>query len=156
MPDYIPNPYDTYEPEESSFIDVDETTEVEIKINAEINVDADGYYDYTDTEYSWAKDPSTSSGDWYSDEYNVYLGNATDMVEYIDEMLSDVSNFPEVSGKYKVTGVATLVFNITGVEEDRSYFDNGNDYDSEIYTDDAEVNYDKKSSSITDIKFTRI
>lgn len=160
MADYIPNPYDTYEPEENTSIEADERVEIEIKLDTEISRDHTGYYDYADRTYQWAKNPDDPSGDWYSEEYHVFIGEPTDIVECIDEMLSTAPNFPESGGRYKVTGVATLVFDVTGIEESpREYFtDYGGDtvYDSEINTEYAEVEFNKEASSITDLKFIRI
>lgn len=161
MADYIPNPYDTYEPPENPNTQLgDEDTIIEININAEIIVDDKGYYEYTDESYSWAKDPNNPKGDWYDGEYNIYLGDPVEMVEHIDDIMIDSDEFPTVAGHYKVTGTANLAFNISGIEESpREYFtDYGGDtvYDSEIYTEYAEADFNKEASSITDLKFIRI
>lgn len=155
MADYIPNPYDTYEPEENTSIEADERVEIEIKLDTEISCDHTGYYDYTDRTYQWAKNPDDPSGDWYSEGYHVFIGEPNDIVERIDEMLLAAPNFPESGGRYKVTGVATLVFDVTGIEEYREYYAS-DEYDSVVYTDNTEVIFNKEASSITDLKFIRI
>lgn len=110
---------------------------VEIDIDCDIKIDSNGDYEYIDESYDWAK-PEYGKY-WESEEGNVYLGDATDMVEHIDDMLSEsgaLDNLKE--GIYHITGSADLVFYIEGLQWD----------DDEVYNETADATWDKSKSSL--------
>ncbi len=137
-------------PEDSSWDALDNYQAViDLVLDAIIFVDDTGNWEYEDNDYPWAKSDS-KRGDWYDEENNVYLGSKVDMVEKTDDLL--LKYIPERVGTYHISGDVKLVFDISGVEEkvtDSWYDENhGYDYDSEINTDFADVNYVESKSEI--------
>jgi hypothetical protein len=132
---------------------IDDSTEtVELYLDTNIIVDDDDW-DYQDESYAWMKDQS-DDGYFYSED-GVKLGDHLDFVEHVDELLVD--DLPQLSpGVYRITGDITLSFDITGVAYSRDYFADelhgGYDYDEELYLDDAQANFDKSASSISNLK----
>lgn len=126
---------------------------VEMPLDAIIFVDDDGNWDYEDEDYPWAKGDS-KNGDWYDEENNIYLGDKVDMVEKTDDLL--FKYIPARVGTYHISGNVKLLFDISGVEEkvtDAWYDeDHGYDYDSEINTDFADVDYIEEKSEIQNFK----
>lgn len=115
---------------------------VEIVIDCDIRIDSNGDYEYIDESYKWAK-PEYGKY-WESEEGNVYLGDAVDMVEHIDDLLDESAALDNLNGGlYHIIGYANLVFYIEGLQWD----------DGEVYneTADAAWNKDKSSLEITSI-----
>ena len=146
------------EPKELKQVD-NSIEEVEISLDKVIiTVDEDGGWDYEDESYPWAANPNNRHGDWYSEDYNVYLDDTTGVVEKFDEIVE--LYIPGYAGRYQISCNATLVYNVSGVEVDRDYFqDEDGDilYDGEeVYTDDAEVDFDSRNSFISNFKYSEI
>lgn len=135
----------------------DFTETIELELDAVVIVDEDGSWDYEDKTYSWARCPLNKRGDWYTEEYNIYIGDPVDIVEDVDSLVE--TSMPAIPGKYKITGSVELRYNISGVEAEYDYFldeDDLVDYDKEIYADDAEVELDMYRSSVSNFQFTRL
>ena len=137
-------------PEDRSWDELDDyQTAIDIVLDAIIFVDDNGNWEYEDDNYSWAKGNS-NNGNWYDEENNIYLGSKVDMVEKTDDLL--LKYIPARVGTYHISGDVKLVFDISGVEEkvtDAWYSeDSGYDYDSEINTDFADVDYVEDKSEI--------
>ena len=137
-------------PEDSSWNELDDyQTAIDIVLDAIIFVDDNGNWEYEDDNYSWAKG-NGNNGNWYDEENNIYLGSKVDMVEKTDDLL--LKYIPARVGTYHISGDVKLVFDISGVEEkvtDAWYSeDSGYDYDSEINTDFADVDYIEDKSEI--------
>lgn len=134
------------QPPEDNFNEIDSyDEEIEVEIDAIVIVDDSGYLEYEDTDYEWAKSDDLN-GDWYSDEDRVRLGDNIDIVEHIDELLDEyIEN--ATPGKYRMTGIANLKFDIEGLWS--------NDED-EVFTDDADITYLPESSSISNFKLTPV
>ena len=136
-------------PEDDSWEDLDSYDEViEITLDADIQIDEDGRWEYDDTNYSWAASPDHAEGDWYSAEHNIRIGDTTEIVECVDELLLPM--MPDKAGKYHIKGDVSLVFSIEGIKAKRNHFwdeRHGAEYDEELYTDDATTSflYDKSS-----------
>lgn len=147
-------------PEPKELEQVDNSIEaVEISLDKVIiTVDEDGGWEYEDQSYPWAANPDNRHGDWYSEDYNVYLDDTTGVVEKFDEIAEPF--IPGYAGRYQISCDATLIYNVSGVEVDRDYFqDEDGDivYDGEeVYTDDAEVEFDSRNSFISNFKYSEI
>ena len=146
------------EPRELEKID-DSNEEIELTLDKVIIiVDEDGGWDYEDESYPWAANPNNKQGDWYSEDYNVYLDDTIGVVEKFDEIVEPY--IPGYAGRYQISCDATLVYNLSGVEVDRDYFqDEDGDIlydDEEVYTDDAEVEFDSRNSFISNFKYSEI
>lgn len=143
-------------PEDDSWEEIDSDDEiVEITLDAIVHIDEDGSWEYDDTNYPWAASPDNKRGDWYTEEYDVYLGDKTSMVEYVDELLE--SMMPVTPGEYHIKGDVTLVFSVSGIEVKRDYFwdeRHGADYDEEAYTDNAETEFLYDKSYIKNFEIT--
>ena len=135
----------------------DFTETIELNLDAVVFVDNHGMWTYEDETYGWAKCSDTSDGSWYTDEYNIFIGDPEDIVEVVDELIE--TDMPAISGKYRITGHIVLCYNISGVESKYDHFIDHNgdiDYDREVYTDDAEVELDDNKSSVTDFQFKEL
>ena len=146
------------EPKELEKID-DSTEEIEVSLDKVIiTVNEDGSWDYEDESYPWAANPDSRNGDWYSEDYNIYLDDTTGVVEKFDEIAEPF--IPGYAGRYQISCDATLIYNVSGVEVDRDYFrDEDGDivYDGEeVYIDDAEVEFDSRNSFISNFKYSEI
>lgn len=143
-------------PEDNSWEELDSDDEViELTLDAIVHIDEDGSWEYDDTNYPWAASPDNKRGDWYTDEYSVYIGDKTSIVEYVDELLEPM--MPAKAGEYHIKGDVTLVFSVEGIEVKRDYFwdeRHGADYDEEAYTDDAETSFLYDKSHIKNFEIT--
>lgn len=144
---YIPN-RDLDPPEDDDYEEETDDTSVEIDVDAIITLDEDGIYEY-DTGYAFAECPYTRDKEWYSDNYDVNIGDSTYIVECLDELLID--RLPDEPGSYHITGSAELFFNVENIQVKREYFwdeRHGSDYDEEAYTDSAEVYFNRAGSAL--------
>lgn len=146
------------EPKELEKVDAS-SEEIEISLDKVIiTVNEDGSWEYDDESYPWAANPDNKHGDWYSEDYNVYLDDTTGVVEKFDEIAEPF--IPGYAGRYQISCDATLIYNVSGVEVDRDYFqDEDGDIlynDEEVYTDDAEVEFDSRNSFISNFKYSEI
>lgn len=154
-----PEQYSDYiEPNEPKpdYVDDDTTIEFNVK-DIVIEVRDDTLWYYEDEEYKWAENPDDSKGIWYSDSHGIQLDDTSGIVEKVDDLL--LPNIPTDVGKYKISFSVKLSYDVYGIESYKEWFqDNkGNgDYDEEIYSDNAEVEYVEKASSISDFTFERI
>lgn len=130
------------EEDDSEGIDDFEQEEI-VNIDVDIDIAEDGSYDYE--SYDFAKD-STFNGNYYVDyddlAEKVKLVDYMSVVEDIDQLLANL--LPDVKGKHHITGVAHLIYNVSGL---RRSFDDGLVYDYNV-----EVTFDKEASYID--KFT--
>lgn len=130
---------------------------IEINLDAVVTVDKDGSWYYEDENYTWARCPDDKNGDWYTEEYNVYIGDPVDIVEDVDDIIEP--DMPAIPGKYRISGDVKLVYNVSGVEADYDYFldeDELPSYDKEVYTDNAEAEFDRRKSSVTNFQFNKL
>lgn len=146
------------EPKELEKVDAS-SEEIEISLDKVIiTVNEDGSWEYDDESYPWAANPDNKYGDWYSEDYNVYLDDTTGVVEKFDEIAEPF--IPGYAGRYQISCDATLIYNVSGVEVDRDYFqDKDGDIlynDEEVYIDDAEVEFDSRNSFISNFKYSEI
>lgn len=142
-------------------IEVDNET-IQLDLDATIEVDDTGMWDYEDKEYTWARNPKSSDGSW--DAYidageRVDLDDVVSIVEKVDELIID--KVPAQPGRYRITGEVELVYAISGIEKKiTDVYDapneSGTEVDYEIYTDNAEVEYLEGASSVTEFKFEKI
>lgn len=144
-------------PEDNRWEELDLDNEViELTLDAIVHVGEDGSWEYKDTNYPWAASPYNKRGDWYTDEYNVYIGDKTSIVEYVDELIEPM--MPIEKGDYRIKGDVTLVFSVEGIQVKREYFwdeRHGEDYEEESYTDDAKTSFLYDESYIKNFEVTK-
>lgn len=149
---YVPEPsldppeYDEPEQLEDGF------EQIEIPFDCIIRLNEDGW-DYEDETYDWAAGPDRN-GSWYS-EYGVFLGDKGTMVECIDDML--MTRLPEGSGRFRISGTAILVFNVSGIDKYSDFEGLDEDGDpsfNETYdTEYADSRFDIQQSTIEDFNY---
>lgn len=146
-PNLDPPEYD--EPEQLE----DESEQIEIPFDCIIRLTEDGW-DYEDETYEWAAGPDRN-GSWYSEEHGVFLGDKGTMVECIDDML--MTRLPEGSGRFRISGTAILVFNVSGVDKysDFEGLDEDGDpiFDETYDTEYADSRFDIQQSTIKDFTY---
>lgn len=130
-----PPEYD--EPEEESTEEL-----VEFSFDEIVSVDSDGYWEYEDKSYNFARNPDSYDGDWYTEDFNVYFRDVPGVVEDMDSVLE--KNMPMQVGRYRITGDANLYYNVSGIQVYTDYY-GPDDYDQTVVQDgvDVEFNYGK-------------
>lgn len=157
MYDYPERPLEDDRPEPDWYED---KVEIEVSIDAVIDIDDAGGWEYEDTTYPWAKSPYDKRGNWYADtEYGeIYVGDPVDIVEKIDELLEVF--LPARQGRYYITGDADLVFNIDNISGTSKYYGNDEEgtpvVENEYYTDDVDVEFNFSKSSIKNFNIEEI
>lgn len=130
-----PPEYD--EPEEESTEEL-----VEFSFDEIVSVDSDGYWEYEDKSYNFARNPDSYDGHWYTVDFNVYFRDVSGVVEDMDSVLE--KNMPMEAGRYRITGDANLYYNVSGIQVYTDYY-GPDDYDQTVVQDgvDVEFNYGK-------------
>lgn len=148
--------YSDYKPNYPEYEEVTDKEELIIPLDAVIVVDRDGEWDYEDLTFSWAQ-PDATSSTWYtsSSEYPpVKIGTVDEIVECVDDLLSPM--IPFAKGRYLAKGEIHLVFEISGIDKSREYlgYDEDEDpyFDTEYYTDAADVEFMFEESSINNLE----
>ena len=137
------------EPEEVD----DYTQKIDLNLDAVIEIDQLGDWEYQDENYPWARCKDTKDGSWYSDEYDVFIADPVSIVERVDELL--ISKLPEKEGTYRIKGNVHLEYVVSNLlRYVHSY--GPDDYDEDIDTDNAYVDFDFYNSNISDFKLTKI
>lgn len=146
------------EPEPDKGDEVELEAELEFDLDTLIIVDDDGNFEYEDTTCPWIASEADSNGNFYEPEYDVYITDVKSVTEVVSDML--VTMVPIEPGRYHVTGQVKLVYNISGVYEKRTYFkehagpgEYTDDYDREIYSDQAEVDFLMDKSYIKNFEY---
>lgn len=124
---------------------------IEVEINQVITVDVDGDYEWDDDTYVWAS-PDGSNEEWRSED-GVYIDDKVGVVEHIDDLI--IPNVPTRPGKYRVTGLAKLVYDVSGIQEYRTEY-GPDDYDSDIDIDHAVVSFNFRKSEVQNLKITPV
>lgn len=137
------------EPEEVD----DYTQKIDLNLDAVIEIDQLGDWEYQDENYPWARCKDTKDGSWYSDEYDVFIADPVSIVERVDELL--ISKLPEKEGTYRIKGNVHLEYVVSNLSKYvHSY--GPDDYDEDIDTDNAYVDFDFYNSNISDFRLTKI
>lgn len=131
--------------------DVDEEV-IELDVDQVIIVDVDGDYEWEDDTYKWAASDGVS-GDWRSED-GVYIDDKTGIVEKIDDLISP--QVPTRPGKYRVTGDAELVYEVSGILEYKNLGKSEEEYEEEIDANHAAVTYSYRKSEINNLKITPV
>ena len=124
---------------------------VEVELNQVITVDVDGDYEWDDDTYVWAS-PDRSNEEWRSED-GVYIDDKVGVVEHIDDLI--IPNVPTRPGKYRVTGLAELIYDVSGIQEYRTNY-GPDDYESDLDTDHAVVSFNFRKSSVENLKITPV
>ena len=137
------------EPEEVD----DYIQKIDLNLDAVIEIDQLGDWEYQDENYPWARCKDTKDGSWYSDEYDVFIADPVSIVERVDELL--ISKLPEKEGTYRIKGNVHLEYVVSNLSKHvHSY--GPDDYDEDIDTDNAYVDFDFYNSNISDFRLTKI
>ena len=111
-----------------------------------IFIENDGNWDFIDSDCNWAEG-TASNGDWYSEQYNVYIGDKFDIAEAVYDLMTP--QLTVTPGQYVVIGKADLVYSISNVYEISKYVERYEEDDSGISTSidtqsaDFNLNFDK-------------
>lgn len=124
---------------------------IEIELDQIITVDVDGDYEWDDDTYVWAS-PDESNEEWRSED-GVYIDDKVGVVEHIDDLI--IPNVPTRPGKYRVTGLAELIYDVSGIQEYRTNY-GPDDYESDVDTDHAVVSFNFRKSSVENLKITPV
>lgn len=136
-------------PEDDSWTEVDGWIEdVDLDVDAIIEVLDDGSWIYEDETYPWAVSKDSYNGDHYSYEYYVHIGDPGTIVEDFDDVIEKY--IPSEEGRYHLKCKATLKYFIEGVEVKQSY------HDEEVYKDNANVEFDEYDSKVENVSVERI
>lgn len=139
-------------PEYDDPIDHEDSEEqIEVEINQVITVDVDGDYEWDDDTYVWAS-PDGSNEEWRSED-GVYIDDKVGVVEHIDDLI--IPNVPTRPGKYRVTGLAELIYDVSGIQEYKTEY-GPDDYDSDIDIDHAVVSFNFRKSEVQNLKITPV
>ena len=145
---YMPEP-PIDPPEDDSWTEVDGWIEdVDLDVDAIIEVLDDGSWIYEDETYPWAVSKDSYNGDHYSYEYYVHIGDPGTIVEDFDDVIEKY--IPSEEGRYHLKCKATLKYFIEGVEVKQSY------HDEEVYKDNASVEFDEYDSKVENVSVERI
>lgn len=125
---------------------------IELDVNQVIIVDVDGDYEWEDDTYKWAAADGISES-WRSED-GVYIDDKTGVVEKIDDLISP--QVPTRPGKYRVTGDAELVYEVSGILEYKNLGRSEEEYEEEVDADHAAVTYSYRKSQITNLKITPV
>lgn len=124
---------------------------IEVKLDQVITVDVDGDYEWDDDTYVWAS-PDGSNEEWRSED-GVYIDDKVGVVEHIDDLI--IPNVPTRPGKYRVTGLAQLIYDVSGIQEYRTNY-GPDDYESDLDMDHAVVSFNFSKSSVENLKITPV
>lgn len=124
---------------------------IEVELDQVITVDVDGDYEWDDDTYVWAS-PDGSNEEWRSED-GVYIDDKVGVVEHIDDLI--IPNVPTRPGKYRVTGLAELIYDVSGIQEYRTNY-GPDDYESDVDTDHAVVSFNFRKSSVENLKITPV
>ena len=124
---------------------------IEVELDQVITVDVDGDYEWDDDTYVWAS-PDGSNEEWRSED-GVYIDDKVGVVEHIDDLI--IPNVPTRPGKYRITGLAELIYDVSGIQEYRTEY-SPDDYESDLDTDHAVVSFDFSKSTVENLKITPV
>lgn len=142
LEDSMIDPPDYDEPDEIS-----EEFEIEVDLNSIVIQVDDQEIDFADESEDIVSDDASS--DDFRNEYGMYI----DDISGVEEKLLDLieKDIPAAEGKYKLSGYAYLVYDVSGIESYKTHYGE-DDYDEEIYTDGAERHYNPNKSYVKDLK----
>lgn len=152
-----PNPYDIgpSDPKEYKVADTS-NYELNVQFDDPIIIYDDGDFEFTSDKYNL--DPAPDSiGEYKDEEYNVNVIDADTLYDIIyDQLIQKHVTEKYPSGKYRVTGIITLQFDIDGVEYDDEFYgideDGDPDYSRDYYADNADATLVK--SELTSLNIT--
>lgn len=124
---------------------------IEVELDQVITVDVAGDYEWDDDTYVWAS-PDGSNEEWRSED-GVYIDDKVGVVEHIDDLITP--NVPTRPGKYRVTGLAKLIYDVSGIQEYRTNY-GPDDYESDLDMDHAVVSFNFSKSSVENLKITPV
>ena len=130
------------EPKEGDVEAVDGEQEIDVMIDADIDIADDGSYDYDSLDFAKSNE---RDGNYYVEMDDlvdtVQLRDYTSVVEDIDELL--MYKIPDAKGKHHISGQAHLVYDISGLTR----------YPDGIYEEDFHAKFNRNKSHIDRFKF---
>ena len=153
-----PDSLDLYEED-----DIDEFAE--FNVDMVIDIDSDGDINDHDDYGAFAANPDSGNGDWMSYEHNIRLADKTDAAEqFYDLLLSRYDSLiPTEPGKYRMIGSVTLAYSISGIQSESTPYketdgmgDYTTEFDTEYFTDYAEVQFELNKSKIDNLEFSSV
>ena len=144
-------------PDPKEYLEKDDVEDIiDFEVDDIINVDEDGEWDFETDEFPWLE-PEYNDGTWSCSEYpGIELDDETGVIEKAYELLEPF--IPGSKGRYRIRATVTLSYTVSGVEyeiTDRWTDErHGDDWDEEVYTDNAEVEYNEKLSTVENFRFS--
>ena len=139
VPDHDLEPDDT-EPVE---LDDDEAL-IDVSLDADIQIEEDGTWDFTDEQYPWVEDQTFYLKD---DGVEIYLTDKLGVVERVSDIIEPL--LPAEPGTYHVSGFPNLIYNITNR---LSYEYSDYEYEPE----EVDVSFDLSKSYVEQFKCYKI
>ena len=144
-------------PDPKEYLEKDDVEDIiDFEVDDIINVDEDGEWDFETDEFPWLE-PEYNDGTWSCSEYpSIELDDESGVIEKTYELLEPF--IPGSKGRYRIRATVTLSYTVSGVEyeiTDRWTDErHGDDWDEEVYTDNAEVEYNEKLSTVENFRFS--
>lgn len=112
-----------------------------------IIIEDNGDWDFEDSNCTWAEGLA-NNGDWYSEQYHVYIGDKFDIAEAVYDLMTPILTI--TPGKYLVTGSADLLYTISNIYGTTKYVVDDLEIETNIDTKSAyiDLNLDKSKLSI--------
>jgi len=129
------------EPDEEEPVELDDDEAViDVSLDADVEIDEDGNWDFTDTQYPWVSDQTFYLEDGGA---QIYLADKLSVVEDVCDIIEPL--LPAEPGVYHVSGFPNLIYNITNKI---SYKDSDYEYEPE----DVKVSFDLSKSYVEQFK----
>ena len=142
---------------EDSYEEIEYYDTVYIDLNTNILIDGEGFWEPVDEAFP-ENEENQPSYEWKDEEYGIYLGDSTGMLECIDELMPNLSKY--LPGEYRMSGESELVFKIDGIEVDKRYLGTDEDgdpvFDGDSYTGGVSVSFVKDKSKLTKFRLTKV
>src|SRR5574343_1057972 len=105
--------------------------DIEIQFDNDVQVYADGSWEQLDNNPAWANSPDNVQGNWYDEEYEVYLDDSSGIVDRVNDLIED--KIHEEAGLYHIEGQATLCYIISGLERQETPYEEVVNEEREVY-----------------------
>lgn len=147
------NPYDIGpEDPKEPLIDT-QLDELTVDFAIPVIFDADGTWDYADSDIILTPAPNDSVLDRYVDDYGVELADASYLIEAISDALEGRQELQDIaSGEYTITGTAAATIQVS-VEYTEKYLGKDEDGDPAF---DTNYFYENAESAITSLKLSNV
>lgn len=131
--------------------------EIEVDIDTNIIMDADGNWDWEDENSSWLEGDMSGGEEWESYQYpGVSIATVPEVVEAIADLITPL--LPIDSGRYHIKGTATLVFELSNISYELTPPMDADETmpGKEYYTEDAESELLVNKCNVKDLTYTKL